>query len=131
MTTEKKQPKSEQPAEIDLESIAALNSQTLDAYAQATQAMLRGVAAINEELMSFANAQMRDSMRAGQALMGCDDFTEAVRMQIGATRTASERYFAEAGRLLDMTAKINRECCTPLENRARAMMEGVHAANRK
>lgn len=131
MTTEKKQPKREQPAEIDFEAIAALNSQALDAYGQATQAMLRGFAAINEELMSFANAQMRDGMRAGQALMGCDDIAEAVRMQISATHTASERYFAEAGRLLEMSAKINREFSTPLENRARAVMDGVQAASRK
>lgn len=131
MTTEKKKAKSEQPAEIDFESIASLNSQALDAYGQATQAMLRGVAAINEELMSFANAQMRDSMRAGQAMMGCEDFTEAVRLQIGATHTASERYFSEAGRLLELTAKMAREYSTPLENRAREVMEGVQAANRK
>lgn len=131
MTTEKKQPKLEKPAEIDFESIASLNSQTLDAYGQATQAMLRGIAAINEELMAFANAQMRDGVRASQAMMGCEDFTEAVRMQISATRSASERYFSEAGRLLDLTAKMTREYSTPLENRAREVMEGVHAANRK
>lgn len=131
MTTEKKQTRSEPAAELDFESIAAQNSQILDAYGQATQAMLRGIAAVNEELMTFANAQLRDGMRAGQALMTCDDFTEAVRMQISATRDASERYFSEAGRLLEMAAKINRECCTPLENRARAVMEGLHAANRK
>ncbi len=131
MTTEKKKTPSAPPGEIDFESIAALNSMTLDAYGQATQAMLRGFAAINEELMSFANSQMRDGVRAGQAMMTCGDVTEAVRMQINATRAASERYFAEAGRLLDLTAKMARESSTPLENRARAFMEETQAATRK
>lgn len=131
MTTGNKQPPREHAADHDFESIAFLNSQTLDACSQATQAMLRGVAAINEELMSFANMQMRDGMRAGQAMMSCAEFSEAVRMQISATHAASERYFAEAGRLLDLTAKMTRECSTPLENRARAAMDGMQATHRK
>lgn len=131
MTTTTKQAKPEKPAATDFEGIAAFNGMNFEAYAQASQAMLRGFAAINEEIMSFAGAQMRDGAKMSQVVLNTEDFGEAVRLQIKTTRTASDRYFGEANRLLDITARLCRDCSAPLEHRAREVMDEAATVTRK
>ncbi len=130
--TAKQQPAQAAPAPAaNLDAIAQFNGMNYDAYAQAAQALMRGVTAINEELMSFTSTQFRDGAKVSQAVLNSGDLGEAMRLQMTTTQEASERYFREANRLIEMTAKLCRECCTPLELRAREMMDEVEAATRE
>lgn len=110
------------PAPEDDFDFAAFGGANLDAFFQAGQAMLRGVSALNEEFIAFANTRLRSNMKTGRSLNNCDSVEEAFQVQCDYARAASEEYFTQATKLLNIAAEVARESWTPVESRANSAM---------
>ena len=98
------------------------NGDNLKAVMQANQAMLEGMAEFGREMMAFGNTRLRQDMAASESLMCCTDAGEAFRLQCDFARAASEHYFAEANKLMELANKMTQECWAPLESRTRATL---------
>jgi hypothetical protein len=91
---------------------------------QASQAMLRGMAALQSEMLAFANARLREGLEASGSLIECrGDARQAVNLQLDFARRATEQYLDEAGKLMAIAAQMTRECWAPVEEKSR---ESIH-----
>lgn len=117
-----------QPPARGLEDIAAATGSNLNAYTEATQAMLKGVAAFNDEILAFANTRMEENMKAGQALMQCGHLGGALQLQLDCACGATEQYLVEAGKLAEIATRVTGEYLTPLQSRAREVAEEAEAS---
>jgi hypothetical protein len=86
----------------------------------ASQAMLRGMAALQSEMLAFANTRLREGLEASGSLLECrGDARQAVNLQLDFARRATEQYLDEAGKLMALAAQMARECWAPIEEKGR------------
>ena len=113
--------------QADLGSLMDANGETFRAIMKANEAMLEGMAAMGREIMEFRNERTRRDIETSESLMRCNDLEEAFRLQCDYAREASQQYFEEASRLMNLTAKIAREYWAPLEDRTREALHDLNA----
>ena len=101
-----------------LEQMTAFNGAAMEVFTQACQAYATGFAKLNGELLNFVNTRLKHDADLGQALAKCSDWTEASNIQRQWAQTASEEYLAEAGKLMDMAAKVAKESWEPVSAKA-------------
>jgi hypothetical protein len=130
MAKQAKQTSKELPAELtgQLERLAAFNGAALDMMTRASQAYLSNMTALNEELMRFAALRLQHDAEFGQTLTKCQDWSAAAELQQGWVREASEEYFAEAGKLLELASKATIEGWKPVQERASQALDELQKA---
>lgn len=102
-----------------VEDLVSVNNGTMDAFLRASEAVLRGVASLNEEVLSFADKRMRASIDTSQSLVKCSTFAEAMELQSRFARSATEDYLQEATKLLNLSASVTKEGMAQWESHAR------------
>lgn len=102
-----------------MSSMLSMNTDFIEALSAAGRSYFEGVTAFNEELMSFANERLAEVSKTRDTLMQCRDVNDVLRVQQDWLRTASERYFGEATRLVDLGTKTMMSAVSPLMERAR------------
>lgn len=113
-TTEKaKKPRStaaaeENGAHILVEDLVSVNNATMDAFLRASEAVLKGMASLNEEVISFADKRLRASFDTGQSLVKCSNIAEAMELQSDYAREATEDYLEEATKILNLSAEVTK-----------------------
>ncbi|MFQ5776095.1 MAG: phasin family protein [Kiloniellaceae bacterium] len=120
-TTESK----EGAPQVDVESLVASNDETLKAVMKANEAVLEGMVTVGREIMEFGTARFRRDLETQGSLMRCKDVEEAFRVQCDYAREATQQYFEEVSKLMNLTAKIGRECWAPLEDRTREALHEI------
>lgn len=110
----------------DVEAIMATNGENWRAFMKAGEAMLEGMTAVGREMMDFGNARMRHDIATSESLMRCNGAEEAFRLQCDYAREATQQYFEEAGKLMQLTARMTREYWVPLEDRTRATLHQLN-----
>lgn len=94
---------------------------------RANEAMLEGVAAVGRELMDFGSARMRRDLEAQGALLRCTDAEEAFRLHCDYAREATQQYLDQAVKLMNLGARISRDCWSPFEERSKAALHDLNA----
>lgn len=116
--------KSEEAArQMGMESLMATNGETLRAVMKANEAALEGMVAIGREIMEFGTERVRRDLETQGSLMRCTNAEEAYRLQCDYAREATQQYFEEASKLMNLSAQIARDCWAPIEDRTRAAIE--------
>lgn len=103
----------------DMQSVLETNGAALAAAMQASEAMLRGLAELNREMLNFATDRLRKGFETSESLMGCQDPAEAFGVQCDHARGATEAYLEEATRLMGLAAKVSDQCLESIETQAR------------
>ncbi len=101
---------------VDYERLMALGSANVEALIKASEAMLKCLARMNEELVSFTNSQLKEQMESGRAIAQCSNWSEAVEKQMTIARSATEQYLAEAGKLANMATELTMASWAPFQN---------------
>src|SRR5215470_5354165 len=101
---------------VDYERLLALSGANVEAVVKASEAMMKGIAKLNEELMSFSSACVKEQVEGSRAIAQCSNWSEAFEKQMGLARTATEKYLAEAGRLANLTTEVTMASWTPFQN---------------
>ncbi len=100
----------EKPREREELEVAPLNPLTIfpspgsNAMFRAGSAWFDGMTSINQEILTFYQAELHRGIELSQALCRCSSFDEV----IGATRSTLDCYYQEAGKLLDLFAEAGR-----------------------
>ncbi len=102
-----------------------MNGQALTALMDASEAMMRGVAAINEEMVSFATTRFQENLEMSQSLMHCDDLEKALDLQRNFAQKTAEQYLAEATKLLTLTTQLTQASWEPMQHQAEDALKAL------
>lgn len=100
-----------------------LNEETLAIMAKANEAMLEGMAALQREILEFGNARLQQDLEMQGELAKCGDLQEMWKKQAEFAQKAMQHYSAETAKLVDLSAKISRDCWGPFEAATRAALQ--------
>lgn len=80
------------------------------AWLKSSEAMFKGAATVQGELLAFVDKRLRHDIETGRSLMECNgNWSEAVRIQNDYFMAATEDYFKETQRIMDLAAKSTRD----------------------
>lgn len=93
------------------------NVANVEAFARATEAMIKGMANLNAEMARFAEDRIRANFERMQSLLKTSDPADVVELQVNFARLAAEQYFTETTRLLNLAAQVTEESWAPIKDR--------------
>jgi hypothetical protein len=113
---------------VDYERLMALSSANADAFMKASEAMLKGLAQLNGELVSFTSTRLKEQVEGSQAIAQCSNWSDAFEKQMSMARTATEQYLSEASKLASLATELTMASWAPFESylKANAAEHGVH-----
>jgi hypothetical protein len=101
---------------VDYDSFVALGSANVEAMIKGGEAMLRGLAQINEELMSFTSSQFKEQVEGTRAIAQCGTWSEMLGKQMSLARQTTEQCLAEAGKLAQIAADVTAASWAPFQS---------------
>jgi hypothetical protein len=101
---------------VDYERLMALSSANVEALMKASEAMLKGLTRLNEELVSFTNAQLKGQVESSREIAQCGSWSEAFEKQMSMARSATEQYLSEAGKLAGLASEMTMASWAPLQS---------------
>jgi hypothetical protein len=101
---------------VDYERLMALGSANVEAVVKASEAIIKGIAKLNEELMSFTSARFKEQVEGSRAIAQCSNWSEAFEKQMNLARSATEQYLAEAGKLANLTTEVTMASWAPFQS---------------
>ena len=100
------------------------NTQSLEAFVQANEAIMNGMAALNSEMLSFANTRLGENIERSESLMSCNDAEEAFRIQWDFFQSATQQYLDQTNNMLAVMAKMTGGFWAPVEERTKEALRG-------
>jgi len=98
--------------------IAAFGGAAAESFARTCEACANGATTINAEVMSFMNNSLSRDIELTQAMAKCENWSGVVDVQQEWARQATQEYFAEATRLVQLAAKLTEESWEPVYEQA-------------
>ena len=102
-----------------------INGTMVDAYVQASQAILENTFTLNQEMMRFAGERFQADMAALQALSQCTNWQDMAGFQSDFTRSAAEAYQAEIAKLTARSTAAINAAWQPLQDTANTLAKGT------
>jgi hypothetical protein len=87
----------------------------MQALMRASDAMLKGMMAMSQEMTDFTNARLRQTVERSETLLRCSDPAEAFGVQCDFAQKATQQYLDEANRLMALATTVTGKCWEPLE----------------
>lgn len=103
----------------DLNGLMEASGAYFDAAMKSSEALFRGMATLQQEIVQLAGQRMQDGFEVSRSLAGCSDPSQAFGVQCDAARKATEQFLAETGKLMTLSAQIAGDCLEPLQDRAK------------
>ena len=106
----------------DFMGLSAFAPPNMEAALRASNAWVKGLGSLNEEIITFSQEQLGKCVEASQSLMRCGSVEQAITTQCDIARNTVESYYREANKLISLTNDIAREALaqSPAETSAAA-----------
>ena len=101
------------------------NSGDLEAFLQANEAIMKGMAALSSEMMDFSNRRLGEFTKS-ESLVGCKDVGQAFRIQCEFAHTATQQYLDQTNNLLTVLAKMTEDFWAPLQEHTRQALRDLN-----
>ena len=101
-----------------LDPIAAVRGAAAETFVRTCQAYTNGATTMNAEVMNFMKNSLSRDIEFTQAMSECDNWAGVVDVQQEWARQATQEYFAEATRLVQLAAKLTEESWEPVYEQA-------------
>ncbi|QEX14941.1 hypothetical protein FRZ44_02170 [Hypericibacter terrae] len=101
--------------EIDYQAFALASGATVKALLQASEVMMKGMAAVGQEMSEFASQRIRENVERSESLLHCTDPTAAFGLHCDFAQKATQQYLEEAGRLMALATQLTGKCWEPLQ----------------
>jgi hypothetical protein len=102
----------------------------LDAFVQANEAIMKGMAVLSSEMMDFGNRRLREYTKRSESLVGCKDAEEAFRIQWDFAQSATQQYLDQTDNLLTVLAKMTEDFWAPLQEHTRQALRDLDKETR-
>ena len=113
---------SEPSAKEAPDAFAAFNGAAAETLMRTCQAYTSGATTMNAEMMSFLNGRLSRGVELGEAACKCENLSGLVALQQEWARQATQEYFAEASKLVQLAAKLAQESLEPVYQHANHML---------
>lgn len=115
-TESRKTSKTTRPAAGEpFEQVTVFNNAAMDFFSRAGGAYFQGASALNGEMVKFLSTRLNHDAEFGQSLAKCRNWNEAAELQQDWVQTATQEYFAEAGKLFELASKMTFDSWKPLQ----------------
>ena len=105
------------------------NTQNLEAFVRANEAIMGGMAALSSEIHAFGNNRLRENIERSESLMSCNDAEEAFRIQWDFFQSATQQYLDQTNNMLSIMAKMTGDFWAPVEERTNEALRGLNKEN--
>jgi len=105
-------------------------SDDLEAFVQANEMIMNGMAALNSEMLAFGNTRLRENLERSESLVGCKNAEEAFRTQFDFAQSAPQQYLDQSNNLLTILAKMTEDFWAPLQEHTRQALRGLNQETR-
>ncbi len=105
------------------------NTQNLEAFVRANEAIMGGMAALSSEIHAFGNNRLRENIERSESLISCNDAEEAFRIQWDFFQSATQQYLDQTNNMLAIMAKITGDFWSPVEERTKEALRGLNKEN--
>ncbi len=105
-------------------------SDDLEAFVQANEMIMNGMAALNSEMLAFGNTRLRENLERSESLVGCKNAEEAFRTQFDFAQSATQQYLDQTNNLLTILAKMTEDFWAPLQEHTRQALRGLNQETR-
>ncbi len=102
----------------------------LEAFVQANEVIMNGMAVLSSEMLAFGNKRLRENIDRSESLVGCKDAEEAFRIQCDFAQSATQQYLNQTNNLLTMLAKMTGDFWAPLQEHTRQALRGLNQETR-
>ena len=100
----------------------AFNGAAAKTFARSCEACTNGTATLSAEIMSFLNTRMGRDMEFGEAVTQCENLAGVLNLQQEWARQATQDYFAEASKFVQLATKLTQESWEPLYEQTNHML---------
>jgi hypothetical protein len=109
-----------------LDPIAAFNGAAAETFVRTCQAYTNGATTMNAQMMSFMNNRLNRDIEFTQAMSKCENWAGVVDAQQKWAQQATEEYFTEANRLVQLAAKLTEESLEPVYEQTSQTFAGLN-----
>ncbi len=102
----------------------------LEAFVQANDVIMNGMAALSSEMLAFGNKRLRENLERSESLVGCKNAEEAFRTQFDFAQSATQQYLDQTNNLLTILAKMTENFWAPLQEHTRQALRGLNQETR-
>ena len=102
------------------------DTQNLEAFVEANEAIMNGMAALSSEMLAFGNKRLGENIERSESLMSCNDTQEAFRIQWDFFQSATQQYLDQTNNMLATMAKITGGFWAPVEERTKEELRGLN-----
>ncbi len=116
--------------ESEHESSIDQRGEDLEAFLQANEAIMNGMAVLSSEMLAFGNKRLRENIERSESLVDCKDAEQALRIQREFLRSATQQYLDQTNNLLAIMARMTGNFWTPLEEHTRESLQVLNKETR-
>ena len=102
------------------------STQNVEAFVEANEAIMNGMAALNSEMLAFGNKRLSENIERSGSLMSCNDAEEAFRIQWDFLQSATQQYLDQTNDLLAIMAKMTGDFWAPVQERTNETLRGLN-----
>jgi hypothetical protein len=99
--------------DLPLPEVGEWPAATFDDVANASQAYINGIAAVNREIASFLQARFQHDIALGESLARCRTLADASKVQNDWLKQAHDDYTAESHKLFELGSSLMRASSAP------------------
>lgn len=101
---------------------AAFNGAAAESFVRTCEACTNGAATMNAEVLRFISTRLGRGVELGEAVSKCEGWAGVVNVQQDWARQATQDYFTEASKLVQLTAKLTQESWEPVYEQTNQML---------
>ncbi len=105
------------------------NTQNLEAFVRANEAIMSGMAALSSEMLVFGNNRLSENIERSESLMSCNDAEESFLIQWDFFQSATQQYLDQTNNMLSIMAKMTGGFWAPVEERTNETLRGLNKEN--
>jgi phasin family protein len=107
-------------APMNLESLADLGRENIEAMAKANIALSEGLQAIGDEILTYAKSSLENASHTATKLLGAKTLDEVIQLNSALAKASLETLVARSAKLSEMGVSVANEALAPLGGRFEA-----------
>ncbi len=111
---------------LEHDALTDENTRNVEAFVQANEAIMNGMAALNAEMLDFGNKRLSENIERSGSLMSCNDAEEAFRVQWNFFQSATQQYLDQTNNMLAIMAKMTSDFWAPAQEHTKEALRDLN-----
>jgi len=112
------------------EDVSDAQRQNLEAFVEANEAIMKGIATLNAEMIAFGNKRVLENVERSESLWHCEDPEQAFRLQFNFFQSAMQQYLDQANNMMAIMSRMAEDFWAPLGARTTESLRSLDEESR-